>query len=380
MMYQWRGEFAQARQQAELDIVLCRQEGFVLWLAIAMIVRGWSVMKLGNHQEGLHEVESGVAAFRATGAGLAQTYILSLLADAHRQLGQYDKGLKVVTEALAVGRKNGERVFEADLHRLHGQLLFERAAGTGLDAGQSLPEDVFQAVQACYQRSVRLARKQQARSFELRAMTDLARLWGGPRPKAGGMGTVATRLCDVHRRACDAGPAGREPVAAGVAVGDAKRATRRRGQHKPAAGDGGKTVSRPHAAVGIHRLRDVDPVAATVYVLLHLGCLGVFFVAFTTQAVMLFVCSFLARAVAVSVVYHRYFAHRTFQTSRAMRVHLRRVRDFFCHGRPAVVVPYPSPTPSSRGHSRRPAFTTISGFHLFPLRLVPASEQPERGL
>jgi class 3 adenylate cyclase/tetratricopeptide (TPR) repeat protein len=179
MMYQWRGEVALAKQQAELDIALCRQEGFVLWLAIAMIVHGWSVMKLGKPEEGLLEVESGVAAFRATGAGLAQTYILSLLADAHRQLGHYDKGLQVVAEALAVGRKNGERVFEADLHRLHGQLLFERAAGTGPDAGQSLPDDTFHAVQASYRRAVTLARKQKARTFELRAMTGLAHLWAG---------------------------------------------------------------------------------------------------------------------------------------------------------------------------------------------------------
>ncbi len=165
--------------EAELDIALCRQEGFVLWLAIAMIVHGWSVMKLGEPQEGLLEVESGVAAFRATGAGLAQTYILSLLADAHRQLGHYDKALQVVTEALAVGRKNGERVFEADLHRLHGQLLFERAVGPDADLAQSLPDDIFEAVQASYQRAVTLARRQQARAFELRAMTGLARLWAG---------------------------------------------------------------------------------------------------------------------------------------------------------------------------------------------------------
>ncbi len=83
------------------------------------------------------------------------------------------------------------------------------------------------------------------------------------------------------------------------------------------------TVARqfrgPHIPLGVRRLRDVDPIAATVYVLLHLGCVGVFFVAFTAQAVMLLVCSFLARAVAVSVIYHRYFAHRTFQTSRAMQ-------------------------------------------------------------
>ena len=80
-------------------------------------------------------------------------------------MGQVDEGLHLVTEALAVVDTTGERYYEAELHRLHGELLLRQAL---LEA---------QAAEACFQQALEVARRQQAKSWELRAATSLSRLW-----------------------------------------------------------------------------------------------------------------------------------------------------------------------------------------------------------
>ncbi|MGH7452140.1 MAG: hypothetical protein ACRENG_12395 [bacterium] len=105
-----------------------------------------------------------MAAFRAAGAEAAQSYHLALLAEAYGRMGQVEKGLSVLAEALAVVHKNGERMWEAELHRLKGEfLLIQR-------------NDEAEAV-ACFHNALEIARRQQAKSLELRAAMSLSRLW-----------------------------------------------------------------------------------------------------------------------------------------------------------------------------------------------------------
>ena len=90
---------------------------------------------------------------------------LARLAVAYGQIGQVDEGLHLVTEALAVVDITGERYYEAELYRLHGDLLLRQAVAEA------------QAAEACFQRALSVARHQQAKSWELRAATSLSRLW-----------------------------------------------------------------------------------------------------------------------------------------------------------------------------------------------------------
>ena len=76
-----------------------------------------------------------------------------------------DEGLYLLAEALAVVDTTGGRDYEAESHRLHGELLLQQ------------PAPDAPAAEACFQRALDVARRQQAKSLELRAATSLARLW-----------------------------------------------------------------------------------------------------------------------------------------------------------------------------------------------------------
>ena len=80
-------------------------------------------------------------------------------------MGQREAGLALLAEALAVLNDTGERRWEAELHRLKGELLLARAAGHDAEA------------ETCFRQALDIARRQQARSWELRAAMSLARLW-----------------------------------------------------------------------------------------------------------------------------------------------------------------------------------------------------------
>src|SRR6266566_407574 len=90
---------------------------------------------------------------------------LARLAAAYGQVGQVEEGLHVLAEALAVVDTTGERSAEAEMHRLHGELLLQR------------PVPEAPAAAACFQQALDVARRQQAKSWELRAAMSLSRLW-----------------------------------------------------------------------------------------------------------------------------------------------------------------------------------------------------------
>jgi predicted ATPase len=114
---------------------------------------------------GIAQMTHGIAAYRATGAEAGRHYWLGMLAEAYGKAGQRDAGLTALTEALALVEKNGECYYEAELYRLQGDLLLDQLA-----------PDVHQA-EACFQQALAIARRQQARSLELRAGLRLSRLW-----------------------------------------------------------------------------------------------------------------------------------------------------------------------------------------------------------
>ena len=101
---------------------------------------------------------------------MARSYFLALLAEAHGQAGQAEEGLATLAEALAFVEQTEERFYEAELYRLTGELSLQSQA-----AGQK--SKVEEEAEACFQKALDIARDQQAKSWELRAATSLARLW-----------------------------------------------------------------------------------------------------------------------------------------------------------------------------------------------------------
>jgi predicted ATPase len=121
--------------------------------------------------EGIAEMQQGLADYRATGAEMWSPYFLGLLADANRRIDRAQEGLSLVKEALAQIRHTRGRWFEAELHRVHGELLL---AGGKPDQ---------QAAELCFHRALALAREQDARLWELHVVTSLAHLWHNQRRK-----------------------------------------------------------------------------------------------------------------------------------------------------------------------------------------------------
>ncbi len=119
----------------------------------------------GQWEEGIAQIQQGLVAQHATGAEIARPSFLALLAEAHAAAGQAEAGLGVLAEALALVDHTGERHWEAEVHGLKGELLLQQAVP---DAPQA---------EACFQQALAVARRQQAKSWELRAAMSLSRLW-----------------------------------------------------------------------------------------------------------------------------------------------------------------------------------------------------------
>jgi predicted ATPase len=130
-------------------------------------MRGWALAEQGEAADGIAELRQGLAGWAATGTATYQTYHLALLAEALGGDGQIEEGLGVLADALARMHSSGEGFHGAELYRLRGEFLL----------GQGAAEGVCREVEACFLLALALARRQQAKSLELRATMSLARLY-----------------------------------------------------------------------------------------------------------------------------------------------------------------------------------------------------------
>jgi predicted ATPase len=164
-LHQFRREPQAARGHAEAAIALCAEQGFPLWMSMAAILRGWALVEEGRGEEGSAQMRQSLADLRATGAGLWQPTFLALIAEADGRTGQADQGLEALGEAMALVDRNDERFYEAELHRLKGELLLASA-----------PADLSGA-ERCFRIALQIAERQKAKSLGLRSAMSLARLW-----------------------------------------------------------------------------------------------------------------------------------------------------------------------------------------------------------
>jgi predicted ATPase len=111
------------------------------------------------------QMQQGLTAWRATGAAVFQPYGLALLAEASAQVGRREEGLTLLAEALVLTNDREERRWEAEVYRLKGEVLLAHTAESDLEA------------ETCFRQALDIARRQQAKSWELRAAMSLVRLW-----------------------------------------------------------------------------------------------------------------------------------------------------------------------------------------------------------
>jgi predicted ATPase len=163
VLHQYRREVRQTHACAEELLVLSREHAYAQWVTMGMIMRGWAVAMQG-HVQGATQAREGLQPYLAMGLN-GYSYYVSLLTELHVHLGQHEEGLKALNEALSFVDKTGERVYEAELHRLKGALLLPLSPANHPEA------------ESCFQKAIAIAHQQQAKSLELRAATSLARLW-----------------------------------------------------------------------------------------------------------------------------------------------------------------------------------------------------------
>jgi predicted ATPase len=184
MLHYFRREVQTTQERVEVLITLSHEQGFPFWLAVGLMWQGWVRAEQGQGEEGITQIHQGLAAIRATGARQGGPHAATLLAEAYGKVGQADKGLAALAEALTVIDKSGERFYEAELYRLKGELTLQKGArvGAGFSSPQApslkpqVPSGVVKEAEDCFLKAIEIAQHQQAKSLELRAVMSLVRL------------------------------------------------------------------------------------------------------------------------------------------------------------------------------------------------------------
>jgi predicted ATPase len=158
-------EWQTVQEHTEAAINIAKEQGFPFWVALGSMLRGWALAHQGEAKEGIEQIHQGLTTYTTTGSEMLRPYYLALLAEAHGIMGQPEAGLTVLTEAQTLTDATGERWHEPELNRLKGVLLLQQNSDNQAEA------------ENCFHHAIVIAQNQQAKSFELRTATSLAKLW-----------------------------------------------------------------------------------------------------------------------------------------------------------------------------------------------------------
>jgi class 3 adenylate cyclase/predicted ATPase len=159
------GNYTAASKRADEVVALATQKRAGFWKVFGMLDQGIGLALTGNPMTAVQNIISAIDVYRSMGSTLGLPEYLWYLAKAHAQLCQMDDAWRCVDEAKAIMRASGETWFEAELHRLSGEIAL---MGGNPDAEKA---------EASFQHAVSVARQQQAKAWELRAAMSMARLW-----------------------------------------------------------------------------------------------------------------------------------------------------------------------------------------------------------
>ncbi|MGZ3438083.1 MAG: hypothetical protein ACXVDD_01120, partial [Polyangia bacterium] len=166
MTHNYRGEHDEAEALSDEAGAISETHRLSLWLAMSRLQLGWALVGQRRHQHGIDLLKTGLDGWVKTGARAALTYFPATLAQGLLDAGRLDEATTVIAEAVAIGASNRESFYDAELWRLRGEVALARRG----DA--AVAED-------CFRRGLEIARRQSARSWELRLATSMARLLQG---------------------------------------------------------------------------------------------------------------------------------------------------------------------------------------------------------
>jgi predicted ATPase len=169
------------QERAEAAIAIASEHGFRFEQGYATFARGRALAERGQLDEGIAEMRRAVAALETTGFATRPQWFAYLAEPSARTEGP-DAGLQLLAEGFALVDARGHRMFEAELHRLKGELSLMRDA-----------ENIAHA-ESCFRTAIEIARRQRAKSWELRATMSLARLLDN----AGRRDEARTMLAEIY--------------------------------------------------------------------------------------------------------------------------------------------------------------------------------------
>jgi len=144
---------------------LADEKGAMLWKAVGMLNQGCVSALTGSAANAVQMITAGITAWRSTGTTLWMPLYLPFLARAYAELGQFDDAWRSIGEAITAVETTKETTSEADIHCIAGEIVLMS------------PDPDAAKAQAYFERALEVARQQQAKSWELRAVMSMARLW-----------------------------------------------------------------------------------------------------------------------------------------------------------------------------------------------------------
>jgi DNA-binding SARP family transcriptional activator/predicted ATPase len=163
MVDSMRRDAQQLKEHAEALMEVAKEQGLWGWVMTGLRHRGEALAMMGQLEQGIAQMREGVAEDEVRTVRVYLSGTLGHLAQALGKAGRPQEGLTTLAEALAIVEKTGERYWEAELHRLRGELLLGQSDARGAEAS--------------LHKAIEVARRQQAKSWELRATVSLCRLW-----------------------------------------------------------------------------------------------------------------------------------------------------------------------------------------------------------
>jgi predicted ATPase len=160
------------REMADQAIAIGTEHGLTQ-IVFAMIMGGWATAILDDQDAGIAQMQRALDAIRATGTKVTIPSYGLLLAEALGLAGRAREALALLDEALATATQITELHAEAEMFRLKGELLLQQDEGTTGAIGGA-PDD---SAEDCFRQAIAVAQRQHARSWELRAVTSLSRLY-----------------------------------------------------------------------------------------------------------------------------------------------------------------------------------------------------------
>ncbi len=169
-LHQFRRNSQSVEELAATAIRISTEHDFPFYRAMGIMMHGWALTQRGQELDGIAQMRAGLDEYHRTGAVVLRPGYLSLLAEACGNAGQPEEGLSLLAEAQDLATECEERWWQAELHRLKGELILKRAGA------QSLPVNIENKAEDCFRQALTVAREQKAKSLELRAAMSLSRL------------------------------------------------------------------------------------------------------------------------------------------------------------------------------------------------------------